>query len=130
MPSSSSSSRFQYRQPQQPQPQPQPQPQHQREQQREHQREQQRPAQNQLTPEAAAQLLKAQDFQRFRRLPPGYADRCCWGLLPKRWFTCHAKGSAQIDVFARFAFPLMFVVFNLAYWFTYVTRGDDNVGHN
>ncbi|KAF3425459.1 hypothetical protein E2986_06603, partial [Frieseomelitta varia] len=72
---------------------------------------------------------------RFQRLPvpprggvPHAAEpRCCWGLLPKRWFTCRAKGTAGIDFVSRIAFPLMFLLFNLGYWSTYLFHGDDAV---
>lgn len=85
--------------------------------------------QRQAAAESAAKLFK-QDFKRFKQMQPGYTDRCCWGLLPKRWFTCNAKGSAQIDVMARFAFPFMFLMFNLCYWSTYAGRDDVNRDHN
>ncbi|XP_012222039.1 glutamate-gated chloride channel isoform X8 [Linepithema humile] len=45
----------------------------------------------------------------------------------RRMFTCRAQGSARIDIFARVAFPLMFILFNLAYWSIYLVRGDDNM---
>ncbi|XP_070520995.1 glycine receptor alpha 1 isoform X9 [Cardiocondyla obscurior] len=49
------------------------------------------------------------------------------GELLRKIFTCRAQGSARIDIFARIAFPLMFVFFNFAYWSIYLFRGDDNV---
>ncbi|XP_025074308.1 glutamate-gated chloride channel isoform X8 [Pogonomyrmex barbatus] len=51
----------------------------------------------------------------------------CWNL-GRKLFTCRAQGSARIDIFARVAFPLMFILFNFAYWSIYLFRGDDNVG--
>ncbi|KAL7296932.1 hypothetical protein TKK_0009373 [Trichogramma kaykai] len=80
--------------------------------------------------QAAAELLRADELQATLKAKAAYEERCCWGFIPKRWFTSQAQGSAKIDVFARFAFPLAFVVFNIAYWSTYMSRGDDNVGHN
>lgn len=62
---------------------------------------------------------------KFSRLPLSQTEKCCFGLIPTRYFTCHAKGSARIDVLARFAFPLMFVVFNFAYWSMYLFRGEE-----
>lgn len=64
--------------------------------------------------------------RKFSHLPLSQTEKCCFGLLPRRWFTCHAKGSARIDVLARFAFPLMFVFFNFAYWSMYLFRNEDN----
>ncbi|KAJ8670488.1 hypothetical protein QAD02_001747 [Eretmocerus hayati] len=84
--------------------------------------------------QVAAQLLRAHSFSRQRssslkKLPLGsaaqYNERCCWGLMPKRWFRCSSKGSAQIDVLARFIFPLAFVLFNIGYWSTYTGQDDD-----
>ncbi|XP_044017388.1 glutamate-gated chloride channel isoform X6 [Aphidius gifuensis] len=64
--------------------------------------------------------------RKFSHLPLSQTEKCCFGILPRRWFTCHAKGSARIDVLARFAFPLMFVFFNFAYWSMYLFRNEDN----
>ncbi|XP_019886564.1 glutamate-gated chloride channel isoform X9 [Ooceraea biroi] len=50
----------------------------------------------------------------------------CWDMR-RKLFTCRAQGSARIDIFARVAFPLMFILFNFAYWSIYLFRGDDNV---
>ncbi|KAH0953345.1 hypothetical protein HN011_003847, partial [Eciton burchellii] len=59
--------------------------------------------------------------------PTELSQQQCWDL-PRRLFTCRAQGSARIDIFARVAFPLMFILFNFAYWSIYLFRGDDNVG--
>ncbi|XP_076293293.1 glycine receptor alpha 1 isoform X6 [Lasioglossum baleicum] len=53
------------------------------------------------------------------------SERCCWGLLPRRWFTSRDKGSARIDFIARRAFPLTFILFNLGYWSNYLFQGKD-----
>ncbi|XP_066599786.1 glutamate-gated chloride channel [Prorops nasuta] len=56
--------------------------------------------------------------------------KCCWGIVPKRWLTCQAQGSARIDIFSRFAFPLTFVVFNIAYWSNYLFQGEEAMNAN
>ncbi|KAK2576487.1 hypothetical protein KPH14_005815 [Odynerus spinipes] len=81
-------------------------------------------------PSAPLRPAPPQDFDRFPQLPLTHTERCCWGLVPRKWFTCKAKGSARIDFFARAAFPLMFILFNLIYWSTYLFRGDEPVGMN
>ncbi|XP_078035607.1 glycine receptor alpha 1 isoform X3 [Augochlora pura] len=53
-------------------------------------------------------------------------DKCCWGLIPRSWFTSRDKGSARIDFIARRAFPLTFVLFNLGYWSNYLFQGKDS----
>lgn len=74
----------------------------------------------------AAQLLKAEEAQGGRAV---YEARCCWGLIPKRWLRCQSRGSAQIDVFSRFAFPAVFLLFNAYYWTAYTSgEGDYHSG--
>ncbi|KYQ51065.1 hypothetical protein ALC60_09862 [Trachymyrmex zeteki] len=38
-----------------------------------------------------------------------------------------ARGSARIDYIARYAFPFMFILFNVLYWCIYTGHGGDNV---
>ncbi|XP_074108116.1 glycine receptor alpha 1 isoform X1 [Cotesia typhae] len=59
----------------------------------------------------------------FPRLPIGNRDS--YSNYFKKLFSCRAKGSARIDVIARFAFPFMFVVFNFAYWSMYLFRDEE-----
>ncbi|XP_018378249.1 PREDICTED: glutamate-gated chloride channel isoform X1 [Trachymyrmex cornetzi] len=40
----------------------------------------------------------------------------------------NARGSARIDYIARYAFPFMFILFNVLYWCIYTGHEDDNVG--
>ncbi|RWS24921.1 glutamate-gated chloride channel-like protein [Leptotrombidium deliense] len=42
----------------------------------------------------------------------------------KRWLSRFATRSKRIDVFSRIFFPIMFAMFNLVYWFTYLFRED------
>ncbi|XP_050593302.1 G-box-binding factor-like, partial [Bombus affinis] len=76
-------------------------------------------------PAATVRTIPPQDIRRFQRHPLPRTERCCWGLLPRRWFTCRAKGTAGIDFVSRIAFPLMFILFNLGYWSTYLFQGDE-----
>ncbi|XP_011068521.1 PREDICTED: glutamate-gated chloride channel isoform X4 [Acromyrmex echinatior] len=39
-----------------------------------------------------------------------------------------ARGSARIDYIARYAFPFMFILFNVLYWCIYTGHEGDNVG--
>ncbi|GAB1867128.1 Glutamate-gated chloride channel isoform X8 [Camponotus japonicus] len=48
--------------------------------------------------------------------------------LPHKLFTCRTRGSARIDIFARVAFPLVFILFNFGYWSVYLFPIDDTVG--
>lgn len=73
-----------------------------------------------VTSPSSPTLFRAHDYN------PA-TDVCCFGLIPRRWFRCKARGSAQIDVFARIAFPAMFILFNLAYWSTYMVRKEDKI---
>lgn len=82
------------------------------------------------TPSPPALLQRnSQNFRKFPRLPLGKSDKR-WGIVPRDLFTCHAKGSARIDVIARFAFPLMFVFFNLAYWSMYLFSEEETTKMN
>ncbi|KAK0181589.1 hypothetical protein PV327_003861 [Microctonus hyperodae] len=74
------------------------------------------------TPSPPVLLSRANDTRRFPRLQLCNSEK----TYIKRLFTCHAKGSARIDVIARFAFPLMFVFFNFAYWSMYLFREADD----
>ncbi|KAK0077867.1 hypothetical protein PV325_003364 [Microctonus aethiopoides] len=74
------------------------------------------------TPSPPVLLSRAHDTRRFPRLQLCNSEQ----TYIKRLFTCHAKGSARIDVIARFAFPLMFVFFNFAYWSMYLFREADD----
>ncbi|XP_011305252.1 glutamate-gated chloride channel isoform X2 [Fopius arisanus] len=81
-----------------------------------------------VTPSPSPPLLHRtadKSKSKFSRLPLSQTEKCCFGLIPLRYFTCHAKGSARIDVLARFAFPFMFVVFNFAYWSMYLFHGEE-----
>ncbi|XP_043278652.1 glutamate-gated chloride channel isoform X2 [Venturia canescens] len=69
-------------------------------------------------------ILSQRNSQDFSRLPNPKSDKY-WGIVSRDLFKCHAKGSARIDVIARFAFPLSFVFFNLAYWSMYLFREED-----
>lgn len=77
-----------------------------------------------------------QEFSHFvtrstlRRNSGNNVDRCCWGIIYRRWFTCETRGSARIDCFSRITFPLMFIVFNLIYWSTYLFRDDESIPMN
>ncbi|KAI4475946.1 hypothetical protein M0804_013987 [Polistes exclamans] len=81
-------------------------------------------------PSAPVRPAPPRRFHRFPQFSSAHTGRCCWGLLPRGWFTCKAKGSARIDFISRAAFPLMFILFNLAYWSTYLFRGEDSVDSN
>ncbi|KOC67272.1 Glutamate-gated chloride channel [Habropoda laboriosa] len=69
--------------------------------------------------------IQSKGIHHFPRLPLPRTERCCWGLLPRSWFTCRAKGTARIDFVARIAFPLTFLLFNLGYWCNYLFQGDE-----
>ena len=47
---------------------------------------------------------------------------CC---QPTTWISTYTLRSKRIDVISRIIFPLVFAVFNLAYWSTYLNAGDD-----
>ncbi|XP_014484531.1 PREDICTED: protein hunchback-like, partial [Dinoponera quadriceps] len=53
----------------------------------------------------------------------------CWNL-PRKLFTCRVQGSARIDFISRIAFPLMFILFNFAYWCIYLFQGEDGAVTN
>ncbi|GBL85048.1 Glutamate-gated chloride channel [Araneus ventricosus] len=44
--------------------------------------------------------------------------------LCRRWMNRFPSRSKRIDVISRISFPLMFALFNLVYWTTYLFRED------
>lgn len=44
---------------------------------------------------------------------------CC-----RSWLSKFPTRSKRIDVISRITFPLVFALFNLAYWSTYLFRGE------
>ena len=49
-------------------------------------------------------------------------ETCC-----RTWIGTYTLRSKRIDVVSRFIFPLVFAVFNLAYWSTYLNQEDDKI---
>lgn len=49
-------------------------------------------------------------------------DTCC-----RTWISTHTLRSKRIDVISRIIFPLVFAVFNMAYWSTYLNQDDETI---
>ncbi|XP_034942929.1 glutamate-gated chloride channel isoform X3 [Chelonus insularis] len=73
------------------------------------------------TPSPPVMIRNNRNIRKFLCLSDGTTRK----MPLKQLFGCQAKGSARIDVIARFAFPFMFVMFNFAYWSMYLFREDD-----
>ena len=46
--------------------------------------------------------------------------QCC---RPITWISTYTLRSKRIDVISRILFPLIFALFNVAYWSTYINAG-------
>jgi len=51
--------------------------------------------------------------------PHRRTDSCCRST----WIGTYSLRSKRIDVIARIIFPLIFAIFNLAYWVSYLNAG-------
>jgi len=49
-------------------------------------------------------------------------ETCC-----RTWIGTYTLRSKRIDVISRIIFPLVFAVFNMAYWSTYLNQDDDTI---
>jgi anionic glutamate receptor len=45
----------------------------------------------------------------------------------RTWIGTYTLRSKRIDVISRIFFPLVFAVFNMAYWSTYLNQDDDTI---
>ena len=50
----------------------------------------------------------------------GHTETCC-----RTWLGTYTLRSKRIDVISRIIFPLVFAIFNLAYWSTYLNQEEE-----
>lgn len=61
-----------------------------------------------------------------RQAKPGFGSKLSVNFV-MTWLRKFPSRSKRIDVISRIFFPLMFALFNLVYWTTYLFRDDDIV---
>ena len=56
---------------------------------------------------------------------PNEAESTCCQLKSTTWIGSYTLRSKRIDVISRIIFPLVFAVFNMAYWSTYINANPE-----
>lgn len=69
-------------------------------------------------------LLASEDIMHKKKTEGKFTANTCCSSRVYWWFSKHKlppSRSKRIDVIARIIFPIIFAVFNLTYWLTYLT---------